>query len=255
MEIIAFRTAASSDAGRPRFGAALGDTLLLDFARAFDSAGLAPDALTWLDLSTPWLGQARTRLDALSGDGDRVQRGLTDGWLVKRADVRLAAPVPRPGKLVCIGLNYRDHAIEVNLPIPDRPVVFSKFTTAVIASGEPVVLPAASQQVDYEAELGVVIGRRAKNVSAANALDYVLGYTALNDVTARDFQNKDGQWQRSKSCDTFAPMGPAIMTTDVVGDPGTLAISLTLNGATMQSSNTDQLIFSVAELIESLAGK
>jgi 2-keto-4-pentenoate hydratase/2-oxohepta-3-ene-1,7-dioic acid hydratase in catechol pathway len=225
---------------------------VLDFGRAFDQAGLAPDSLQWLDLDAPWLTQTRSRLDLLT-DGHRVERGLADGWLVRRDEIRLAAPVPRPGKLVCIGLNYRDHAIEVNLPIPDRPVVFSKFTTAVIPTGGDVVLPSASQQVDYEAELGVVIGRRARNVSAANALDYVLGYTALNDVTARDFQNKDGQWQRSKSCDTFAPMGPSIMTADVVGDPGQLGISLTLNGSTMQSSNTNQLIFSVAELIESLS--
>ncbi len=136
------------------------------------------------------------------------------------------------------------------MPLPEKPVIFSKFSTAVIAPGEPVVLPATSQQVDYEAELAVVIGRRAKHVKADRAYDYVLGYTAFNDVTARDFQFGDGQWQRGKSCDTFAPMGQTIVTADVVTDPHKLSIKLTLNGKIMQDSNTDQLIFGVPRLIE-----
>ena len=139
------------------------------------------------------------------------------------------------------------------MPIPEKPVVFSKFSTAVIAPGEAVVLPPTSEKVDYEAELAVVIGRQAKNISATRALDYVLGYTAFNDVSARDFQFADGQWQRGKSCDTFAPMGPTIVTTDVIPDPHKLSIKLILNGQTMQDSNTDQLIFGVPELIEFLS--
>ena len=129
-------------------------------------------------------------------------------------------------------------------------MLFSKFSSAVIAPGEPVVIPPTSQQVDYEAELAVVIGRRAKNVGADRAYDYVLGYTAFNDVTARDFQFGDGQWQRGKSCDTFAPMGQTIVTTDEITDPHKLSIKLTLNGEVMQDSNTDQLIFGVPQLIE-----
>jgi len=172
---------------------------------------------------------------------------------VRSEEAYWCAPVPRPGKLICIGLNYRDHAVESNLPIPREPVVFSKFPTAVIAPGEPVVLPGGSTQVDYEAELAVVIGKRAKGVSQAEALDYVLGYTCLNDVSARDFQFADGQWQRGKSCDTFAPMGPAIVTADVLPDPHSLPIKLVLNGAAMQDSNTNQLIFGVPELIEFLS--
>jgi 2,4-diketo-3-deoxy-L-fuconate hydrolase len=128
--------------------------------------------------------------------------------------------------------------------------VFSKFSSCVIAPGEPVVIPSTSHQVDYEAELAVVIGRRAKHVSAARAYEYVLGYTALNDVSARDFQFSDGQWQRGKSCDTFAPMGQTIVTTDEITDPHKLSIKLTLNGKVMQDSNTDQLIFGVPALIE-----
>jgi 2-keto-4-pentenoate hydratase/2-oxohepta-3-ene-1,7-dioic acid hydratase in catechol pathway len=129
-------------------------------------------------------------------------------------------------------------------------VIFSKFSSCVIAPGERVVIPAASEKADYEAELAVVIGRRAKHVRADRAYDYVLGYTAFNDVTARDFQFGDGQWQRGKSCDTFAPMGQTIVTTDEIPDPHTLRITLTLNGAVMQDSNTSQLIFRVPELIE-----
>ena len=175
-----------------------------------------------------------------------------------RAGAEVAAPVDvlapvMPSKIVCIGLNYKDHAAESNMAIPERPVVFSKFSTAVIAPGEPVVLPSQSSQVDYEAELAVVIGRRAKNVAAERAYDYVLGYTAFNDVTARDFQFGDGQWQRGKSCDTFAPMGQTIVTTDAIPDPHKLSIKLVLNGQTMQDSNTDQLIFGVPALIEFLS--
>ena len=139
------------------------------------------------------------------------------------------------------------------MAIPKQPVVFSKFSTAVIAPGEPVVLPATSEQVDYEAELAVVIGRRAKNVSAELALDHVLGYTCFNDVSARDFQFADGQWQRGKSCDTFAPMGPTIVTADEVADPHHLSIKLILNGQAMQDSNTDRFIFGIPELIEFLS--
>jgi 2-keto-4-pentenoate hydratase/2-oxohepta-3-ene-1,7-dioic acid hydratase in catechol pathway len=139
------------------------------------------------------------------------------------------------------------------MAIPENPVVFSKFPTSVIAPGEPVVLPRTSTQVDYEAEMAVVIGRRAKNVSADRALDYVLGYTAFNDVSARDFQFADGQWQRGKSCDTFAPMGQTIVTRDDIPDPHKLSIKLVLNGETMQDSNTDQLIFGVPRLIEFLS--
>jgi 2-keto-4-pentenoate hydratase/2-oxohepta-3-ene-1,7-dioic acid hydratase in catechol pathway len=150
---------------------------------------------------------------------------------------------------VCIGLNYRDHAQESGLAVPKTPVIFSKFSSCVIAPGEPVVIPPSSEKVDYEAELAVVIGRRASHVTARHAYDYVLGYTAFNDVTARDFQFGDGQWQRGKSCDTFAPMGQTIVTTDEIPDPHTLRISLTLNGTVMQESNTSQLIFRVPELI------
>lgn len=168
-------------------------------------------------------------------------------------DVTLAAPIPRPGKIICIGLNYRDHAAESGMEIPKSPVIFSKFSSCAIGPNAPIVIPNGSTQSDYEAELAFVIGRKARNVSRDNALDYVFGYTNFNDVSARDFQFADGQWQRGKSCETFAPMGGFVVTTDEIRDPQNLAIKLRLNGAVMQDSNTCQMIFGVAELIEFLS--
>ena len=225
----------------------------LDCEKLFDKADRPSNPLTWFDMDGPWFQRARETHDTLVRDQKALAEARDKGWLVRSQDAYWFAPVPRPGKILCIGLNYRDHAAESNMPIPEKPVVFSKFSTCVIAPGEPVVLPSVSKQVDYEAELAVVIGRRAKHVSADRAYDYVLGYTAFNDVTARDFQFGDGQWQRGKSCDTFAPMGQSIVTADAVPDPHKLPIRLTLNGKTMQESNTDQLIFGVPALIEFLS--
>ena len=242
----------------PRFGILLAkddrDTgFRLDCEKLFDSSARPSNPLAWFDMDGPWFRKARDTYETLINDPSELPRAQEKGWLVPREDAYWHAPVPRPGKVICIGLNYRDHAAESKMAIPEKPVVFSKFSTAVIGPGEPVVIPATSSQVDYEAELGVVIGRRAKNVSIDRALDYVLGYTCFNDVSARDFQFADGQWQRGKSCDTFAPMGQTIVTTDEVPDPHKLSIKLLLNGQAMQDSNTDQLIFGVPRLIEFLS--
>jgi 2-keto-4-pentenoate hydratase/2-oxohepta-3-ene-1,7-dioic acid hydratase in catechol pathway len=265
MKIVTFINSEAGTTERaPRVGALLDDTeYILDFAGAIRGAGNGSDAadadssqanpLAWFDLDGARLKHARAVYDQITKKELSLEKALEEGWLVKRTSARLLAPVPRPGKLIAIGLNYRDHAVESNMPIPERPVVFSKFTTSITGPGEPVILPETSAQVDYEAELAVVIGRRAKNVSRESALDYVLGYTNLNDVSARDFQFADGQWQRGKSCDTFAPMGEAIVTTDEVPDPQKLSIKLRLNGQTMQDSSTDQLIFGVPELIAFLS--
>jgi 2-keto-4-pentenoate hydratase/2-oxohepta-3-ene-1,7-dioic acid hydratase in catechol pathway len=254
MNIISFATA-ETEWKVPRLGVILThggqDTgYRLDCERLFDPTERAANFLSWFDLAGPWLQKAREVFDNVERDATALQYAREKGWLVPSSDAYWFAPVPRPGKVICIGLNYRDHAKESNMPLPEKPVVFSKFSSAVIAPGEPVVIPASSKQVDYEAELAVVIGRRAKNVKADRAYDYVLGYTAFNDVSARDFQFSDGQWQRGKSCDTFAPMGQTIVTTDTITDPHKLSIKLTLNGETMQDSNTDQLIFGVPRLIE-----
>ncbi len=239
-----------------RVGALLdGGERILDFRAAVDGVThrvpVAPQG--WIDLDGVWWPQALALYESVTRGNARLTRAEDHGLIVPRANVRLLAPVPRPGKLICIGLNYRDHAAESNMPIPESPIVFSKFATAVTGPNQPVVLPARSEKVDYEAELAFVIGRRAKNVTKEKALDYVLGYTCLNDVSARDFQFADGQWQRGKSCDTFAPMGECIVTTDEIPDPHRLAIKLRLNGQTMQDSNTNQLIFGVPELVAFLS--
>ena len=165
------------------------------------------------------------------------------------SDVRLLAPVPRPSKIVCVGLNYHDHAEEQDEEIPEKPLLFGKAPTAVTNPGDPIVHPAAIEQVDYEVELGIVIGHGGKHIDAADARDHVAGYTAINDVSGRDAQFDDGQFLRGKSYDTFAPMGPTIVP-DHELDPNALDVACRVNGETKQDSNTEQFIFDVGEMIE-----
>jgi 2-keto-4-pentenoate hydratase/2-oxohepta-3-ene-1,7-dioic acid hydratase in catechol pathway len=212
MRIISFSTQ-DTDWKSPRMGIILyadGHDIgeRLDCEKLFEPADRPRDPLAWFDMGDRWFQAARDTARQLERDANARAQARDKGWLVPRQDAYWHAPVPRPGKIVCIGLNYRDHAAESGLAVPEKPVVFSKFSSCVIAPGEEVVIPTTSEKVDYEAELAVVIGRHAKHVKASDAYDYVLGYTAFNDVTARDFQFGDGQWQRGKSCDTFAPMGP-----------------------------------------------
>lgn len=175
------------------------------------------------------------------------------GSTLKLKDVKLEAPIQNPGKIICIGLNYRDHAAESNAPIPPHPIVFAKYANTVLAPGEPIVLPKNSQQVDYEAEFGVVIGKRARHVNEANALNYVGGYLPFHDVSARDYQMRTSQWSMGKTFDTFAPYGPALTTADEITDPQTLDIQLSINGEVLQKSNTSNLIFTVQQLIADLS--
>lgn len=172
---------------------------------------------------------------------------------VWRSKIAICAPILLPGKIICIGLNYRDHAEESGMEMPKSPIMFSKFSSCTIGSGDAILIPEKSEKVDFEAELAVVIGRKAKNVKAEDAMNYVFGYTNFNDVSARDFQFNDGQWARGKSCDTFAPMGEFVATTDEIPDPHNLQIQFRLNGETLQNSSTDQLIFKIPELIEFLS--
>jgi 2-keto-4-pentenoate hydratase/2-oxohepta-3-ene-1,7-dioic acid hydratase in catechol pathway len=171
------------------------------------------------------------------------------------ANVALLAPVPDARKIICIGLNYRDHAAESGVPVPEEPVLFSKYPTALVGHGAPIVLPKVSQQVDYEAELVLVIGRKGRHIPRERALEYVGGYSVGHDVSARDWQlNKPGkQWMAGKTFDTFAPVGPELVTRDEVPDPQNLGIRLRLNGQTMQDSNTSQLVFGVADLVAYLS--
>jgi 5-carboxymethyl-2-hydroxymuconate isomerase len=164
-------------------------------------------------------------------------------------DVRLLAPL-RPGKIVAIGLNYLDHVRESGVEPPRQPLVFTKFTTSVIGPGEPIRIDEGlTERVDWEVELAAVIGRALRCVSEAEALDGVFGYTAANDVSARDLQFGDGQWVRGKSLDTFCPLGPLVVTADEVPDPQALALRTLVNGETMQDSSTAEMVFGVAELI------
>jgi 2-keto-4-pentenoate hydratase/2-oxohepta-3-ene-1,7-dioic acid hydratase in catechol pathway len=158
-------------------------------------------------------------------------------------------PIELPQKIICVGLNYRDHAEEQGTEIPKAPLLFAKWPNTLIGSGEAIVLPAESKQVDYEAELGVVIGTRTRGVSERDALDAVRGYIAVNDVSARDLQFADGQWTRGKSPDTFCPIGPRVTPREEIADPQALAIMCELNGEVVQDSSTSRMIFSVAEII------
>jgi 2-keto-4-pentenoate hydratase/2-oxohepta-3-ene-1,7-dioic acid hydratase in catechol pathway len=184
------------------------------------------------------------RIHELSGDvfGPYERTGRT----FNLDDVTLLSPV-KPSKVVAVGLNYRDHALEFGLEIPQEPMIFMKPATAVIGPMEPIIMPPMSQRVDYEAELAVVIGSRAKGVTKEEAGDYILGFTCLNDVTARDLQGRDGQWTRAKGFDTFCPLGPAIVT-DL--DPSDVEVSSWLNGEMKQSSRTSNLVFNVPVLVE-----
>jgi len=179
-------------------------------------------------------------------------RPAASGAAMPLESVKLLAPIPRPGKLICIGLNYRDHAEETNMAIPTVPTVFAKFTSSVIGNGEAIVLPKNSEKPDYEAEFAFVIGKKARHVKAADWKEYVFGYTIVNDVSARDVQMATTQWILGKSFDTFCPMGPAIVTADEIADPHALAISCVINDKTLQDSNTRELIFKLPELIEHL---
>jgi 2-keto-4-pentenoate hydratase/2-oxohepta-3-ene-1,7-dioic acid hydratase in catechol pathway len=165
-------------------------------------------------------------------------------------ETELRAPVPRPGKIVAIGRNYRDHVDEEGADAPPAPLVFSKWPSSVVGPGAEIRWdPALTTQVDYEAELAVVIGRVARRVEEADALDHVLGYTCLNDVSARDLQFGDGQWTRGKSLDTFCPMGPLLVTSDEIADPQDLDITCRVDGELLQSANTSQMFFGVAAII------
>ncbi|MHC1594646.1 MAG: fumarylacetoacetate hydrolase family protein [Methanotrichaceae archaeon] len=190
-------------------------------------------------------------------EGDRIDSGFLSNDIVETVDgdecrleeVELLAPV-EPSKVICVGLNYSEHARELEMDLPEEPIIFLKPPSAVIGPGADIVIPSASREVDYEGELAVVIGKRSRNVTASEVNGHILGYACFNDVTARDLQRKDGQWTRAKSFDTFAPLGPGVVPVD----PGDLKIETRVNGTVRQSSRTSDLIFSVPELVEFISG-
>ncbi len=240
--------------GEAKLGMVCGDRLL-DLTAAAQSKGSRIAKLAdFTDASALWNADAN---DALSAAHREITAGgIPSDWgnfsdlLGSQAWL---PPVHKPEKIICIGLNYRDHAAESGMELPKEPVFFNKYNNALIGASGPVILPSNSSQVDWEAELAFFIGRKAKRVAPEEALEFVGGYTILHDVSARDWQFRTGQWVSGKTFDTFAPCGPFLVTPDEIPDPHALDIKLTLNGSVMQSSNTRNLIFGIPVLVSYLS--
>lgn len=232
MRLVTFRSAR---------GAAPGVVLEDGCVADLSSTGF-PDLVS---LIAGW-GEAKAKVESIAA-------APPEGAVFAPEEVTLAAPVPRPPKIICVGLNWHDHARETNLPIPEVPTIFSKFATAVIGPGENIVLPRSSTKPDYEAEFAFVIGRGGRYIPAFRWREHVFGYMNFNDVSARDYQLATTQWTIGKSFDTFAPMGPWLVTADEIEDPHDLDITLTINGEVLQSSNTSHLIFRIPDLISYLS--
>ncbi len=204
------------------------------------------------DLSAAGFESMLDVIEAAAQDPKKIQ-SLVDASTPDTAysigTVKLLAPIPKPRKLICVGLNYRDHALETGSEIPNVPTIFNKFATAVIGPGDEIVLPKVSKKPDYEAEFAFVIGKGGRHIKAEDWKNHVFGYTIVNDVTGRDYQRATTQWLMGKTFDTFAPMGPWIVTADSIQDPHNLDISLDINGETLQNSNTRELIFKIPDLL------
>ena len=234
-----------------RFGLVLPDDTIIDLPQAgksllgdekalFDS----PDLKSWLSHGAVAIESAREIRKILEGGAE-----ADAGAVYRKGEVRLLAPIPNPGKIIAIGLNYRDHAEEQDVPVPKDPLIFAKFPSSLVGPDDEIRLPDISQKVDPEAELCVVMLGNGKSFSREGAREAIAGYTIGNDVSARDLQFSDRQWVRGKSCDTFAPCGPFLVTEDELGDPHQLDIELRLNGNLQQSSNTSNLIFDCYTLV------
>lgn len=172
-----------------------------------------------------------------------------DAWIIDESDIEWGPCVTEPNKIICVGLNYRKHAEETNAPIPEYPILFNKFNNTLTGHKKDIAVPKVTRKLDYEAELVIVIGKKAKDVSKEEALDYVFGYCAVNDLSARDLQLRTHQWLLGKTCDDFSPLGPYLVTADEVGDPNKLAIKATVNGEVRQDSNTSDMIFYCDEIV------
>lgn len=239
------------NANQPGVGVLLGDVVcdVAELARAQRAGGATV---------ADWLLEAKSMLDVINREAEGLEelkalltlqtasQASASGF--SEADIEFL-PAVRPGKILAIGRNYADHALEGGGEPPKAPLIFAKLSNALSAHNAPIVLPTVSETIDWEAELAVVIGRRAKAVSEGDALDYVFGYSLMNDVTARDLQRKDGQWTRGKGLDTFAPLGPFITTRDEIEDVQNLKVEGLYNGEVTQTSNTSKMIFSIAYLI------
>lgn len=233
--------------GSERLGAVVGERVidLPAAAAALGAQAIPAEMMGLLRAGDAGMQAVRALLEA-AGDGAAGE----GRYAYSAAAVRLRAPIPVPGKILCIGHNYREHLLEQDAAIPEKPIIFSKFTTTIIGPGDGIIHPTTTRKLDYEAELVVAIGREGKHITRERAYEYIAGYMAGQDVSARDLQLGDGQWVRGKTQDTFAPLGPYLVTRDEVPDPQALDIKLWVNGELRQDSNTVNLIFDVPFLLE-----
>ena len=234
MRLVTFR-----QAQRERIGVQLGSNIL-DLSRA--STTLPSDIKAFLSLGEIALAQTHA-----------ILASVREEWLLPESEVALLAPVPRPEKILCVGYNYAGHTGKGRAEVPEFPNLFCKTLNTIIGPDQPIVIPPATTQADFEAELMAVIGKRAYQVSEAEAGSCIAGYTIFNDVSARDYQKQTSQWMLGKSFDTFGPMGPALVTPDEIPDPYHLELELTLNGVPQQQVNTCDMIFSVPYLVSYLS--
>jgi 2-keto-4-pentenoate hydratase/2-oxohepta-3-ene-1,7-dioic acid hydratase in catechol pathway len=221
------------------------DAGVIDVAAAGQALGLdTPTSLIEvIEVGEPAIDALQRVIDTAVG----AESGAS--WTLDEMGLQYGPAVADPGKIVCVGLNYRRHAAETNMPVPETPVLFSKFGNSIAAYGDSVSLPPVAIQYDHEVELGIVIGKPTRNVSQEDALDYVLGYVTANDISVRDLQTRTSQWLLGKTLDNFLPVGPYLVTADEVGDPQLLGIKTWVNGDIRQNSNTGDMIFTVAEIV------
>jgi 2-keto-4-pentenoate hydratase/2-oxohepta-3-ene-1,7-dioic acid hydratase in catechol pathway len=226
---------------------------LRSVARFVSKVSEPQDMISLLENGHAWLKNLDKLVSTLTDLEPEKKSGIPESLFIRLNSARLRAPVLQPPKIICVGRNYSEHARESGHAPPANPIFFSKPNSAICDPGGAIRLPSISQQVDYEAEFAVVMGRRGYKIPVEKAHEYIAGYTLTNDVSARDMQEADGQWFRAKSCDTFAPLGPWIVTADEIADAHNLRITLKLNGKVMQDSNTSNLIFKIPFLVSYLS--
>lgn len=245
MKLVTF----SSGSGIPHLGVWL-ENKILDLT-SLPSILSVPPGLPWDSLegllTAP--GALQATIEFFKKNHKTIS-GMEEQLLQLTSCVRLLSPLQRPSKIICVGLNYLSHCHEQGAKVPDHPILFAKFPSALLGTGSPVVMPSFAKKLDYEAELAVVIGRQGKGIRREDAWSYIAGYMNFNDISARDIQFQDRQWVRSKSFDTFAPLGPFMVTVDEAGDAGNLAIKSRVNGELRQDSSTSEMIFTIPALIE-----
>ncbi len=243
----------STNGHAPRLGILEGDRIV-DVQQSLAASLARRGVVRAQEIAEALVPQSTRRFLESGVAGADAVAAITERVTVPRGSARLHAPIHDPGKFICIGLNYKDHAEEAGMPIPKEPPIFPKWNNTVLDPGEPILRPRGSTQLDWEVELGVVIGRRARFVPREQALDHVWGYVNINDVSARDFQFITSQWSAGKIADTFAPIGPWIADRSEITDPHVLDLKLWVNGAQMQHGNTSKFIFDVRYVVSYLSG-